>query len=325
MHLDWRETEIGKRVIAAIDRDARLAELAPTCEVLAELTEKGAQGDESAYALSQQIMYALHDSVDPATEAKRRLICEQMYLAQERHIPRVTLGRRLSSVEFLDKVSKTLSGRSRVEHPMSQYLFGGHPSLDEIRVFLRHQWFRTCKLYQDASDLVVRLYADVTHAAALYRYLYGEAGEDDPSRAHPTLLQVACRHLNVACSFEERTRLFEEMVYLNNRRRSFRTPNPAWGLAVFYITEIVVSSNHKKLYQMLVDADLPDEATEYYRVHIALVPPRAKREWSMIEDFLDLDDFQETFLTSLQQHLAVESAYYDAIWREVQAIGNNRA
>lgn len=64
----------------------------------------------------------------------------------------------------------------------------------------------------------------------------------------------------------------------------------------------------------------PEDQAEYYKVHISLVPPRAKREWQLIARRIPDVQFQNAFLTSLSQHFRVERAYYDAIWEEMQSV-----
>jgi hypothetical protein len=69
---------------------------------------------------------------------------------------------------------------------------------------------------------------------------------------------------------------------------------------------------------------ISERGAEYYRVHIAMVPPRAKREWSFFWRFLQHRREQETFLTSLRHHIEVERRYFDAIWRAMKALPEHR-
>ena len=130
---------------------------------------------------------------------------------------------------------------------MSQYVFSGSASRAQLQVFLRHQWFRTFRLYRDAADLLVNL-TDVDEAAALARYLYGELGEED-ERVRIRACWPSCSKPSAEADFQAVSTMPEEIAYLNNRARAFRHAEVGWGLAVFYITELVVPGNHEKLYR----------------------------------------------------------------------------
>jgi len=184
---------------------------------------------------------------------------------------------------------------------------------------MEHNLKRTRELYQDATDLAVRLCRDVEDANVMYNYLHGEIGETDPKGAHPTLIQNTCRYLDVDSSFTSPPKLRSEMAYLNNRRRSFRTTEPAWGLSIFYVTDVFVTRAHAKLHDLLVRAGIPDEHNQYYKVHISLVPPRRKREWKWLQKFLAREGFQQAFLTSLDHHFKLQNTYFDRVWDRMQA------
>mgnify|MGYP002140345172 CR=1 FL=1 len=126
--------------------------------------------------------------------------------------------------------------------------------------------------------------------------------------------------IGLEADFQAVSTMPEEIAYLNNRARCFRNPDVGWGLAVFYITELVVPGNHGKLYNALRNAGLSQDDAEYYEVHISLVPPRAKREWALISRRIPDLGFQNAFLTSLAEHFRLERAYYDAVWEEVQRV-----
>ncbi|HCT2497783.1 TPA: iron-containing redox enzyme family protein [Pseudomonas aeruginosa] len=286
---------------------------------LAALAEAGLKGDRQAYAAYQQLLYVLSLSDDMATAQTRRWLARAIYRVEERFMPAADLSRALSEEDFQKRLEQEIAAQSRERHPMSQYVFSGSASRAQLQVFLRHQWFRTFRLYRDAADLLVNL-TDVDEAAALARYLYGELGEEDEKGSHPRLLAKLLEAIGLEADFQAVSTMPEEIAYLNNRARAFRHAEVGWGLAVFYITELVVPGNHEKLYRALLQAGLSEDQAEYYKVHISLVPPRAKREWQLIARRIPDVQFQNAFLTSLSQHFRVERAYYDAIWEEMQSV-----
>lgn len=308
------------RIVAdALSPDARPGQIEVAASMLGALTELALKGSASAQAEYQQLLYILSLSDDVATALTRRWLANAIYRVEERFMPCADLTSPLSEEDFEQRLKREIAAQSREHHPMSQYVFAGKASRAQLQVFLRHQWFRTFRLYRDAADLLVNL-TDVDEAAALARYLYGELGEEDERSSHPRLLAKLLKAIDLEADFAAISTLPEEIAYLNNRARSFRNPDAGWGLAVFYITELVVPGNHEKLYRALLQAGLSEEAAEYYKIHISLVPPRAKREWQLISRRIPDVAFQNAFLTSLAQHFRVERAYYDAVWKQLQSV-----
>jgi len=293
------------------------AEGARRMEVAAE---RASRGEADAFARYHGALYELHDRDERDTDIARRAIARAGYRCEERLIPRVEVPVALSETALAEAIDRQVLSGGRGQHPMIRHLFNDRMTIDEVRLFLRHQWFRTYRLYQDATDLAVNLAYDVEGAALMARYLHQEMGEDDPAGAHVVLLANLLRELDVPCDVGARSTLLEEIVYLNNRRRSFRSPDVGWAFAIFYVTELVVSASHQHLYRVMRDVGVSERGAEYYRVHIAMVPPRAKREWAFFWRFLQHREMQETFLTSLRHHLGIERRYFDAVWRAMQEL-----
>ncbi|WUR15344.1 HOASN domain-containing protein [[Empedobacter] haloabium] len=317
--LQQLETPAARVVAGALAPNASPAQIDGAIRALTELTESAHKGSAGAFTEYQQLLYILSLSDDVSTSLTRRWLSNAIYKVEERYIPAADIHTPLSESQFQQRLELAISSQSRETHPMSQYVFAGKASRAQLQVFLRHQWMRTFRLYRDAADLLVNL-VDVDEAAALSRYLYGELGEEDETRSHPRLLGKLLKAVGLDEDFQAVTTMPEEIAYLNNRARSFRNPDVGWGLAVFYVTELVVPRNHEKLYQALLQAGVSEDAAEYYKIHISLVPPRAKREWQLISRRISDRAFQESFLTSLAQHFRVETAYFDAVWQEMQSV-----
>ncbi|MEH6417923.1 HOASN domain-containing protein [Pseudomonas sp. CGJS7] len=308
------------RILArALEPNASFAHVETAAKTLSELAETALKGNRDNHAEYQKLLYILSLSDDTDTALARRWLSNWAYRVEERFIPEADVPQPLSEAEFLARIEQEVASRSREKHPMSQFIFEGSASRAQLQVFLRRQWFRTFRLYREAADLLVNL-ADVDEAAALGRYLHGELGEEDELRSHPRLLAKLLGAVDLEADFQAISTMPEEIAYLNNRVRSFRNPDVGWGLAVFYITEIVVPGNHEKLYNALLQAGISEDAAEYYKIHVSLVPPRAKREWQLISRRIPDHAFQKSFLTSLQQHFRIEKAYYDAVWEEMQSV-----
>lgn len=312
-------TPESRMVAQALATNATPIQIDRAATMLGALTESALQGDAAAFANYQQLLYILSLSDDTETALTRRWLANAIYRVEERFLPSADIATPLSEADFQLRLEQEIASQSREKHPMSQFVFSGAASRAQLQVFLRHQWLRTFRLYRDAADLLVNL-TDVDEAAALSRYLYGELGEEDEQRSHPRLLAKLLAAMDLPADFQALSTMPEEIAYLNNRARAFRNPDAGWGLAVFYITELVVPGNHEKLYHALLKAGLSEDEAEYYKIHISLVPPRAKREWQLISRRIPDIGFQNAFLTSLSAHFRVERAYYDAVWKELQDV-----
>lgn len=309
----------ARSVAAALGPNATHKHVENATNVLSRLTEAAHSGNAEAYEEYQRLLYILSLSDDVETALTRRWLANAIYQVEERFMPSADLTSALSEADFQARLEQEVHSQTREKHPMSQYVFSGSATQAQLEVFLRHQWFRTFRLYRDAADLLVNL-TDVDEAAALGRYLYGELGEEHEQGSHPRLLAKLLEAFGMEADFQAISTMPEEIAYLNNRARCFRQPDVGWGLAVFYVTEMVVPGNHEKLYHALLKAGVSEDAAEYYKVHISLVPPRAKREWQLISRRIPDVGFQNSFLTSLAQHFRLERAYYDAVWQEVQSV-----
>ena len=240
-------TAEARLLAEALKPDTTFNRIEIAANMLRALCESGHRGDAANAAQCQQLLYILSLSDDVATASTRRWLANAIYGVQERFMPSADLASPLSEAGFQQRLEEEIAAQSRENHPMSQYIFEGKASREQLQVFLHHQWFRTFRLYRDAADLLVNL-TDVDEAAALGRYLYGELGEEDEQRSHPRLLAKLLGAVGLPADFDAISTMPEEIAYLNNRARCFRNPDVGWGLAVFYITELVVPGNHGKLY-----------------------------------------------------------------------------
>lgn len=318
---DLRAFEKNERLHASIDRALRSkspSDVAKSIEIAIDVTQRGLEGDAVAALEYETLLWELHTRDEPETELARRWIAGNLYPVIERHIPQVEI-QDYSPEQFMDQFEQMVAKGGRSAHPMVKHMIEGDPNREQIRIWMEHNLKRTRALYQDATDLAVRLCRDVEDASIMYNYLYGEIGEADPNGAHPILIQNTARYLDVDASFTSPPKLRSEMAYLNNRTRSFRTTQPAWGLAIFYVTDVFVTKAHAKLHDVLVKAGIPEEHNQYYKVHISLVPPRRRREWKWLQKFLARDGFQQAFLTSLDHHFKLQNAYFDRVWESMQS------
>jgi hypothetical protein len=154
----------------------------------------------------------------------------------------------------------------------------------------------------------------------LYENLFDEAGNGDPNKAHPILLQNLLRYRDLPCDLDAESTMPEEQAYLNNRIRCLRHPDEAWGLALVYLLESVTAANHKKIYRMLEQAGIPADYLEFHYVHGFVDEVHSAELWGLVARRTDDGAFRKTFLRSALHHFEVTRQYYDAMWVEMQAL-----
>ena len=301
----------------ALDPAASSSAAARGRDAFAALARAGL-ADAAASVAYHDLLWDLHADPEHRTYALRRWIAAAGYAVEEAAIAPVEVPEALDPAAFADRIRAEQGALSGLVHPMSSYLFAGEPTLDEVKVYLRHHWHRSRLFFRELTEL--SLGRPLAEASVLFRNLYDEGGGEDASRAHPFLLQRLLRHLGVPCDFDERPALPEARAYLNNRIRCARAANPAWGLAVLYALEAGTPATHGAIYRLLRRLGVPEEACEFHRIHMTADIEHTEETLGLIADVVRAAGDQAIFLASLRHHRALGRRTFDAIWREIQGM-----
>lgn len=293
-------------------------------EALLAVAEKGLEGDKSAFAQYQALLLQLHVPGEPRTEPTRRWMASQVYLVEDEFAPDLPAFAALPVEEFRKKVDAEIEARSRVTHPMSLHLFQGTPSQQDVRFFLEHHWTRSYNFYSLLAELAFRFEA-IEDASVFYRNLYGEAGAEAPDRSHPALLSHLMTHFDIPLNIDFPRLQPLEKAYLNNRIRCVRHPDVAWGLALLYAVESVSCVNHRRIYELLQRMGVPEQPSEFHRLHGTQDEIDTEEMWELIAKFAPDEAFQRKFMQSLARHFAINKAYFDGLWQEMQGLSDHRA
>ncbi|MBK8266422.1 MAG: iron-containing redox enzyme family protein [Nannocystis sp.] len=285
-------------------------------DALAELARAAAAGDAAAAFAYHELLWDLHADPDRRTYALRGWIAAAGYEVEEATIAPVELAEAHEPAAFAERIRGEQAALSGLVHPMSAHLFAGEPSLDEVKIYLRHHWHRSRLFFRELTEL--SLARPLAEASVLFRNLYDEGGGEHSDRAHPFLLQRLLRHLGVPCDFDERPALPEARAYLNNRIRCARAANPAWGLAVLYALEAGTPATHGAIYRLLRRLGVPEEACEFHRLHMTADIEHTEETLGLIAALVRGAGDQGIFLASLRHHRGLGRRYFDAIWREIQ-------
>lgn len=301
----------------ALKPGASYAQLTFALEALLALTEKGLAGDATAYAQYQATLLELHIPGDPRTEPTRRWMASQVYLIEDKFAPKLADFKLLPVDEFRKQVDAEIEARSRVTHPMSVHLFHGTPPLQDVRFFLEHHWTRSYNFYSLLAELAFRFEA-IEDASVFYRNLYGEAGAETPERSHPALLSHLMTYFDIPLRIDFPALQPLEKAYLNNRIRCVRHTDVAWGLALLYAVESVSCVNHRRIYEMLQRLGVPEQPSEFHRLHGTQDEIDTEEMWALIAKFAPSEAFQRTFMQALARHFEINKAYFDMLWQQMQ-------
>ncbi|MFI9660695.1 hypothetical protein PA6761_05479 [Pseudomonas aeruginosa] len=110
-----------------------------------------------------------------------------------------------------------------------------------------------------------------------------------------------------------------EKAYLNNRIRCVRHTDVAWGLALLYAVESVSCVNHRRIYELLQRLGVPEQPSEFHRLHGTQDEIDTEEMWALIAKFAPSEDFQRKFMQSLARHFEINRAYFDLLWEQMQA------
>ncbi|HHK2168610.1 TPA: HOASN domain-containing protein [Pseudomonas aeruginosa] len=302
----------------ALKPGASLDQITLALEAILAVTAKGLGGDASAYAQYQALLLELHVGSDPHTEPTRRWMASQVYLVEDRFAPEPAGFSAVPVEEFRKKVDAEIEARSRVRHPMSVHLFQGTPPVEDVRFFLEHHWVRSYNFYSLLAELAFR-FENIEDASVFYRNLYGEAGAETPERSHPALLSHLMTYFDIPLRIDFPALHPLEKAYLNNRIRCVRHTDVAWGLALLYAVESVSCVNHRRIYELLQRLGVPEQPSEFHRLHGTQDEIDTEEMWALIAKFAPSEDFQRKFMQSLARHFEINRAYFDPLWEQMQA------
>lgn len=305
-----------RAVAAALAPGAAPEAVTDAARVLIALGERAYAGERAAYARYQALVHDLQIPRDPATYAVRRFLARMLDPLEESVIPPCEPGPLLSGADFVARVREELDRSSGLAHPLSRFLFGGEATLEDLRIYLSHQWVRSRGFHRELNELALSL--PLSRAALLYRNLHEETGAAPGELSHPALLARLLQHLGLPAREDDRPALPEAQAYLNNRVRCARHPEPAWGLAVLFALEHGTPATHGALYDLLRRLGVPEEHCTFHRTHITADVAHAEDLARLTAELVDTPAAQATYLRSLRRHRALHRAYFDRIWGELQ-------
>jgi len=296
-----------------------LPRLALAASALEELARESGR-TEAGYARYHATMHALHLCRDDATAQQRNWLTSRAYPIEESLIPELTPEidhtEALPPDAFIALVRSRATATGRLGHPLVVQLGSGAATLDDVRLFVFHNWRRANAFYELLADFARRL--DVTQAQPLYRNLFDELGCGPGMQAHPLTMQKTMRHLGLEARIDAWEPLTAGQAYLNNRARCMRHGSLAWGWALCFCLECITSTAHAHLDRLFRDFGLPEEARTFYQLHSTLdVEHTREFEGAIAAGVTSLDD-QRTFLRSVEHHQRLSLRYFDAIWARKQ-------
>ncbi|QWP76790.1 iron-containing redox enzyme family protein [Lysobacter sp. K5869] len=301
----------------ALRPGASNAQIALAADELLALVRQGLAGDQNAYAQYQSILLDLHLPGEPHSEPTRRWLASQIYTVEDQFAPALPDFQPVSVDAFRAAIDAEIASRTRVRHPMSQHLFQGTPSEQDVRSFLQHHWNRSYNFYSLLAELAFR-FPDIRDASVFYRNLYGEAGAETPERSHPALLSHLMVHFEIPLEIDFAALHPLEKAYLNNRIRCVRHTDVAWGLSLLYAVESVSCVNHLRIYELLQRMGVPEGPSEFHRLHGTQDEIDTEEMWELIAKYAHSESFQRTFMQSLARHFDINRAYFDLLWRQMQ-------
>lgn len=284
---------------------------------LRALAERAAPEGDEMRAL-HRVLYFVHSQRARSVRAAADWIAQGCYPVIEARVAPVELEGALPPGLFVARVKDELSMRGRLGSAMSQHLFAGAPDLDDVRVYMRHHWFRSRWFYQLLADFAAR--SPLEDAGLLFHNLVEETGGlPDGPPAHALLLKRLTDHLGLGLDFDDHPSEWQALQYLNNQARSARATDAAWGLAVFFASETTTPETHRNIYAMLRRLGVPEDCCEFHRVHAAGDARHAADFEAIIARRICSTSEQRTFLRALAEHQRTSRIYFELIWEQMRS------
>jgi hypothetical protein len=299
---------VAVRLRTALSPGAAVLDVAAAASGLEELARRSAEGDAAVDRYYQAMLLELNERSDLATRQTRQWLVERAFTIEEQYIA-LDEHERLRPDEFLAKMQQAIQDTTRYSRALSDHMFRGTPSLDDLKLFVLHQWYRSRSGYRIIGDFASGL--DCTVAGPFYRNVYDECGGDDVSPPHPLLMRKLLDHLDLPS--EGMPTWVEAHTYLNNRVRCVRNAQIGQGLALMWYLEAVTSTSYLKMIEVFRRFDIPEDAYEFYTLHAQLDLEHTEQVESSFGALLDGAEVQASFVSTLRRHRELQAIYYDRI------------
>jgi pyrroloquinoline quinone (PQQ) biosynthesis protein C len=307
----------AERAFAPGASDEAIFEARQALRALAERASPDSPDGDEMRAV-HRVLYFVHRQRAREVRAAADWIAQGCYPALEARVAPVELERALPPAELIARVKDELSMRGRLGSAMSQHLFAGAPSLDDVRVYMRHHWFRSRWFFQLLADFAAR--SPLEDTGLLFRNLVEETGGlPDGPPAHALLLKRLTDHLGLGLDFDDHPSEWQALQYLNNQARSARTTDAAWGLAVLFASETTTPETHGNILAMLRRLGVPEDCCEFHRVHAACDAHHAADLEAIIARRIRTASEQRTFLRALAEHRRTSRIYFELVWEQMRS------
>ncbi len=307
------EPRAAARVVAghlrtALSPGAAVVDVAAAASGVEGLARRSAEGDAAVARPYQAMLLELNERSDLATRQTRQWLVERAFAVEEQYIS-IDEHERLRPDEFLARMQESIQDTTRYSRALSDHMFRGNPSLDDLKLFVLHQWYRSRSGYRIIGDFASGL--DCTVAGPFYRNVYDECGGDHVSPPHPLLMRKLLAYLDLPT--EGMPAWVEATTYLNNRVRCVRNARIGQGLALMWYLEAVTSNSYLKMIEVFRRFEIPEDAYEFYTLHAQLDLEHTDQVESSFGALLDGAEVQACFVSALRRHRDLQAIYYDRI------------
>jgi hypothetical protein len=311
---------VAARLRAALAPRAAVQDVAEAAHGLEALARRSAEGDAAVNRYYQAMLLELNERNDLETRRTRHWLVERAFAIEEEYIS-IDQHDRLPPDEFLARMQDAIRDTTRYSRALSEYMFRGNPSIDDLRLFVLHQWYRSRCGYRIIEDFASLL--DCATAGPFYRNVYDECGGDKVSAPHPQIMRKLLDYLELPS--EGMPAWVEAQTYLNNRVRCVRNARIGQGLALMWYLEAVTSTSYTRMIEVLRRFGIPEDVYEFYTLHAQLDLEHTDQVESAFGQLVDSAEVQASFVSALRRHRHLQAVYYDRIAASMGAEASRKA
>jgi hypothetical protein len=315
--------ELSTRVRAAMVKDPATTVMGDAAAALRELAASSHANVPGAPLAYHRLLHELHHRDDESTYWVRQWLASRVYDIEEQHVPPANdpgIGE-LTNAQFLAVLQADQRRLSPLNHPLFQYLFGGNPTFDEVKIYLEHKWLLILTFWRALEEFGHRLHRlerdRLDNVALVFKNVHEELGSGDASAALLLQHHRQLAHLGMSCGMRDVPRFAESFEYINFRMMVMRHEEPAWALGSIISQEGTSPEYTLGHCRLLERFGVTREFTDIYYIH-QLDVEHTSEIGEMIASLVTNEAKRRICLASHRHQLAIWRRHFDRILEEIR-------
>lgn len=269
------------------------------------------------------VLHWLHYADEPKSRLYRQWLASTVYDRIEATVDRVRLEEALDEDELVRRLTASQTELSPLKHPLFVLLYDGQPTFEQVKLYFRQKWLIMTSFWSSIAEFGHRLPAsDLVGCALVYKNVFEELGDGDPSRAHLQSHLELMRSMNVDVDFDSPPEFVETLDYINFRMFCMRHPEPAWGLGSLYSQEATSLEYTLGHADLLARFGVREERSEIYVAHDSIDTEHTDEVVQLVRHLVKGREAQEALLTAQRHQMVLWNRHFDRVYERALAMAS---